>query len=250
MEGNRALLDEALAVVRAATAAGLPVRLAGSAAVLAHAPRAEASYRALDRKVADIDLVTRSKVTTNAMEGLLVERGYEPLSHHNVWHGETRQMFDRADGLHVDVFRDELNFCHPIEVKNRLEADDPTIPLPELLLAKLQIVEITEKDFQDVALLLLDHQLGSGHDELDATEVARILAHDWGFWYTATCNLETTADYLERSPFSEAERAEIATRIAALQARIEAVPKSARWKLRARVGTKKRWYQEVEEAHR
>ncbi|MBD0291159.1 MAG: hypothetical protein ICV74_07880 [Thermoleophilia bacterium] len=250
MEGNRALLDEALAVVRAANEAGLPVRLAGSAAVLAHAPRAAASYSALARRVADIDLVTRSKVTTSAIEGLLVPRGYEPLSHHNVWHGETRQMFDREDGLHIDVFRDELNFCHPIEVKDRLEADDPTIPLPELLLAKLQIVEITEKDFQDVALLFLDHELGPGHDEIDGAAVAPVLAHDWGFWYTATSNLEKTRAYLGRSPFADDERRDVAARIAALEARIEEEPKSGRWKLRSRIGTKKRWYQEVEEAHR
>jgi hypothetical protein len=143
--------------------------------------------------------------------------------------------------VHVDVFRDELNFNHPIQLKRRLERDRPTIPLVELLLSKLQIVEVTPKDLQDVVLLAADHDLGKGPDALDTRAIAETLAADWGFWYTATTNLEQ-ARALASGPS--------AVRLAELARRVEEQPKSSRWRVRAKVGTRVRWYQEVEEAQR
>jgi hypothetical protein len=209
--------------------------------VFAHSPSAEASYAASGRRLADIDLVTRGSVKAGEVDAVMHEAGFAPYSHHNVWHAEIRQMFEREDGLHVDVFRDELNFNHPIALKRRLEDDRPTIPLVELFLSKVQIVEATPKDLQDIVLLAGDHELGDGRDELDAAAVAQTLAGDWGFWYTATTNLEKAAPLAGDAA---------AGRLAELARRIEAEPKSSRWKMRARVGTRVRWYQEVEEAQR
>jgi hypothetical protein len=239
--GNRSVYDEALRIVDRADEAGFPVRLAGSVGVFAHAPSAEAAYERDGRRLADIDLVTRGSVKAGEIDELMGASGFEPYSHHNVWHAEIRQMFDRADGLHVDVFRDELNFCHPISLKRRLEADRPTIPLLELLLSKLQVVQATAKDLQDVVLLAGDHELGGDPDELDAAAVSRTLAGDWGFWYTATANLEKARAGAEGAA---------AERLAELAGRIEAEPKSPKWRLRAKVGVRVRWYQEVEEAQR
>jgi hypothetical protein len=245
---NRELREEALRIVTAADEAGVPVRLAGSAAVLVRSPSAERLYERAGRRVLDVDVVTVSRVKTDTIDKLLGGLGYRPLAHHNIWHVETRQMFERPDGLHVDVFRDVLDFCHPIALKARLEHDHPTIPLAELLLAKLQIVDITEKDLQDVAVLLLDRALGGGRDEVDAGFIARTLAGDWGFWYTATANLGKARGYAES--LDAAEREIVTGRLSALERRIEEEPKGSRWKLRARIGTKRRWYQEVEEAQR
>lgn len=250
METNGELRDEAVRIVRAAAAAGLTVRLAGSAACLVHAPSAERLYERAGRRVRDVDLVTVSRVKANEVEGLLAGLGYEPLAHHNIWHAETRQMFERPDGVHVDVFRNALDFNHTVPLKGRLEVDDPTIPLAELLLTKLQIVEVNEKDLQDIVALVLDHGLGAAPDEIDAGRIGELLAGDWGFWYTATGNLAKARSYLERAGIEAPEREAVAARLDELEARIEAEPKSARWKMRARVGPRKRWYQEVEEAQR
>lgn len=241
MTSNRSVYEEALRIVDRADELGHPVRLAGSVGVFAHSPSAEAAYDASGRTLADIDLVTRGSVKAGDVDALLAQFGFEPYSHHNVWHAEIRQMFDREDGVHVDVFRDELNFNHPIALKRRLESDRPTIPLVELLLSKLQIVHATPKDLQDVVLLAGDHELGPGADEIDADEVAAALAGDWGFWHTATTNLEK----------ARAEAAgPAAARLDELSRRVEERPKSARWKARARIGTRVRWYQDVEEAQR
>jgi hypothetical protein len=238
---NRRVYEEALQLVDRAAESGFPVRLAGSVGVFAHSPSAEAAYEREGRRLADIDLVTRGSVKADQIDELLRTSGFEPYSHHNVWHAEIRQMFDREDGVHVDVFRDELNFCHPISLKRRLESDRPTIPLVELLLSKLQIVEATPKDLQDVILLAGDHELGDARDELDPGVIAGALAGDWGFWYTATTNIEKARALANGA--ADARLVELAHRIAD-------EPKSQRWKLRAKVGTRVRWYQEVEEAQR
>ncbi|MGH2936043.1 MAG: hypothetical protein ACRDL2_16230 [Gaiellaceae bacterium] len=241
MSRNRAVYEEALRIVDRAAELGHPVRLAGSVGVFAHSPSADAAYDAAGRTLADIDLVTRGNVKSTDVDALMAEFGFAPYTHHNVWHAEIRQMFDRDDGVHVDVFRDELNFNHPIALKRRLDADRPTIPLVELLLSKLQIVEATPKDMQDIVLLAGDHELGPGADELDADAVADTLAGDWGFWYTATANVEKAR--------SQAD-GQAAEQLAELARRIDQRPKSSRWKMRAKVGPRLRWYQEVEEAQR
>ena len=81
----------------------------------------------------------------------------------------------------LDVFYDRLEFCHVIPLTGRLEVDRPTIPVAELLLSKLQIVQINEKDVVDVILLLLDHALGSGDaDTVDVERIGRLCAATTG----------------------------------------------------------------------
>jgi hypothetical protein len=249
---NEELYREALRIVEHAERHQHQFRIIGSIACYAHSPSAAVVLERAGRRVADIDLVTTSSVRQDTADGLLAEFGYEPYTHHNVWHAETRQMYDRDDGVHVDLFRDELNFCHPIPLRSRLEDDAPTIPLAELVLQKLQIVEINEKDLQDVGVLLLDHALGHDRDELDGDLIAQRLAGDWGFWYTATTNLGKLRAYIahEAELFGPPAVPVIDARAAELEAAIEQHPKSARWKMRAKLGTRMRWYQEVEEAHR
>lgn len=247
----REAYEEALRIVEAADVAGLPVRIAGSAAVFSHAPSAERVFAQAEREAGDIDIVTRSKVRSDAMDDLLGGLGYEPHGQHNVWQAETRQIFERAGGgLHVDVFRDAMEFCHPVEIRDRLEADHPTIPLPELVLTKLQIVEINAKDLLDMAVLLLDHELGEAPDTIDASVIASTLANDWGFWHTATTNLAKLREHLAATPLDANERDVVLGRLTALEERIEAEPKSRRFKMRARIGTRVRWYQDVEEVQR
>ncbi len=107
-----------------------------------------------------------------------------------------RSIFDDPDrGLHLDVFYDRLEFCHVIPLAGRLEVDQPTIPLAELLLSKLQIVKINEKDVVDAILLLLDHPLGTADDgdTIDLDRIAALTAADWGLWRTLTQNLDKIA---------------------------------------------------------
>jgi hypothetical protein len=127
--------------------------------------------------------------------------------------------------------------CHTIPLAAGFEADGPTLPPWLLLVSKLQVVELTEKDRLDTAALLL----GCPYDQLQADRIARDCADDWGLWRSLTGTLRT----IRRDPPAlEAEEQGRLRRIAArLLERLETVPKTLRWRLRDRVGDRVRWYE-------
>jgi hypothetical protein len=139
--------------------------------------------------------------------------------------------------------------CHMLEFKNRLELDYPTIPLSDLLLQKIQIIKINEKDIKDIIILLREHQIGEFEKEtVNINYIARLLSKDWGFWYTVTLNLDKTKEFLaEYKNLADADRKDVETKLDNILKRIEDEPKSIQWKLRSKVGTSKKWYTEVEE---
>jgi hypothetical protein len=161
-----------------------------------------------------------------------------------------RSIFDDpARHIHVDVFYDRLEFCHVIPLAGRLGVDRPTIPIAELLLSKLQIVRINEKDVVDIILLLLDHPLGSGDaDTVDLDRIAGLCADDWGLWRTLTQNLEKVVALAASYPqLDDEQRLRVGAASRALKARIDEQPKSMAWRMRDRVGDRRQWWTDVEE---
>jgi hypothetical protein len=168
-------------------------------------------------------------------------------------HGDIRHIY--LDTMHkriVDVFFDKLSFCHTIDFRNRLELDSPTLPLADLFLGKMQIATINEKDLKDVVVLLAEHEIGDAEkDTVNGKYIAKLLAADWGFWYTVTTNLKRLGSYVENDKRVSHEVQEtVKNRIDALLSRLKGEPKTTGWKLRAKIGTKKKWYNEVEEVVR
>ena len=164
-------------------------------------------------------------------------------------------FFDpNTEGLHTDVFFDKLEFCHDIPFKGRLEVDYPTLPLAELLLEKLQIVQINEKDIVDIIMLTREHDMGSSDKEvINADRIAKLLSEEWGFYYTATTNLKKVRDEFlpTYTALGEDDRSDVAKKITLLLDRIENEPKSMSWKVRARVGASRKWYRDsIEEVSR
>jgi len=141
---------------------------------------------------------------------------------------------------------------HTIEFRNRLEVDRPTIPLIELLLEKLQIVRITEKDIMDIVILLAEHGLGpDDNDRINSPYFTQLLCDDWPLYYTATTNLEKTRIMLKNYASLLEDQGSVRTveeRIADLIDAASKKPKTLRWKMRARVGTRRKWYNDVDEA--
>jgi hypothetical protein len=254
-------LAEALRIVRVADARGLVVRLLGGMAVRAHSPAWPARTRRVE---ADIDFATRSK-DRSAVYQLLAAEGYTPDRRHNALFGQKQAYFvDEARRRPVDVVVDRLEMCHVLEFGSRLAVSRPTLPLAELLLSKLQIVKINRKDVLDALALLAEHPLADddGHPDSDeglgAINVRRIVAitsADWGWWRTVTANLDTLARFLE-SDLTEGDlalepdrpvRFDPVTQVRTLRAALESAPKSPRWRVRASVGERVRWYNEPEE---
>jgi hypothetical protein len=243
---------EGVTLVRSAAAAGFPLRLIGSVAVRQRCPRHRGVLDALGRpRARDIDLVGYAR-DERTIEELFRARGYalHPAVKHSREFGILRLIFMRPDAdLKVDVFLDRLIMSHTIDLAGRLELDVTTVPLADLLLSKLQIHEITENDLLDGAALLAEHELGSGGIDLD--RICAVLANDWGFYHSVMLNLEKLEAALERwAPVPEEMTGRVRGRTRELRDAIESAPKSRRWRLRARIGERIRWYEEVEEVER
>ena len=131
--------------------------------------------------------------------------------------------------------------CHEIPFEGRLGVDAGTVPLAELLLTKLQIIELNEKDVRDAVALLHEHEVTDDDAGLSGRRVAELCAADWGLWRTITRNLDSVGRHLDAY---EVDREVVAGRLSDLQERIEAAEKSRGWRLRARVGERRergRW---------
>lgn len=225
---------------------GVPVRLLGGVAIRLRAPSPLPA--ALVREYKDIDLVT-ARGATSAADGLLRKAGYEPHVAFNALNGRERMLFfDDAHGRQIDVFVGAFSMSHTIPLADRIEIDPVSVPLAELLLTKLQIAELNEKDVRDTLALLHGHPVADEDgDSVNADRIARLCCGDWGLWRTITGNLSTALDHVHRYELSPSERERIGERGRAVLERIEAAPKSRAWKLRARIGERKRWYETPEE---
>jgi len=164
-----------------------------------------------------------------------------------------RQIYLHPKGwFFVDVFFDKLIVAnHPIDFRNRLELDMPTVSVTDLLLEKLQIVNLGEKDLKDTVTLLVAHEVREAEEKesVNAGYIAKLLSKDWGFWYTVTNNLRGTAGFAEVAETMTREEVKLlSSRVNMLLDRIEKEPKTAGWKMRAVVGPRKRWYAPVETA--
>jgi hypothetical protein len=159
---------------------------------------------------------------------------------------------DPAFDRHIDVFYNVLDFCHPISFVGRLEVEKWTLPLAELLLEKMQIVQINEKDLIDSVMLLREHPIGNVDEEtIDGGRIASILGNDWGFYRTVNGSLTTLDDKLDHyEGLSIEDRQIVRGRIKELRELIENTPKTLRWKARAKIGEKMKWYKNVEELER
>lgn len=223
----------------------LPLRLLGGLAVQRHT-RPELSA-AIGRQTPDIDLATPRGRGKGVAE-LLSEEGYAPDEPMNALNGRRRLLYyDDANGRKVDVFIGQFEMCHSIPVAERLDAEPETVPLAELLLTKLQIVELNEKDLRDLVALLSSNPLTSDDQGINVPVIARLLADDWGLWRTTCANLDRIRAGIGTYPLAEPDQQRVLGACDQLREVIEAQPKSRAWRLRARIGERKRWYELPEE---
>jgi len=243
------IFDMAQKIVEAANKRGVLLRLLGAAAFLYHCPEHREMYKKLKRRLTDVDVVTYSKFKSTLIEQAMTDVGLKQQRHY-VWHAESREIYYNDEGLFVDVFRDTLDFSHVVNFRGRLELDDPTIPVEDLFLEKLQIHDITQKDFKDVIVLLLEHNLGGkeNREEIEASYIANVFSDDWGFYYDAVNNLNKIKDYADGFDLlTSAQKQTVRRKITDLLGRIEDQPKTGKWNRRAKKGTRKPWYREVGE---
>jgi len=233
-------------IAEAAAESGLPLRLLGGVAIAILCPSSQEPP--LARNYADIDFATVNSAKDRVIE-LIEGLGYTGDKEFNMLHGHRRLYFwDEQNQRQVDVFVDEADLCHRIDLKGRIELAPLTLSLTELTVLKLQIVETNEKDYLDICAIFADHDLSEDESGINSAFIASMCASDWGLWRTLGMVAERSERFALDLPAFEAAEL-VAERLGRLRAELDSVPKTRRWKLRARVGERKRWYETPEEVH-
>jgi len=251
-ERDAQFLQEALNLIKLGEEKGIIFRLLGSIAVRLHSPEFAHLYKGMERPLTDIDFITYSKFRP-LMRPFFTDLGYRPRERLIASPaGRKRHIYVNDEKQwQVDIFFDELDMCHKVDFRGRLELDYPTITPTDILFEKMQIVKINPKDVKDTIVLLRAHDVGHGEENMiNMDYVANVLSKDWGYYYTVTTNLRLVKDFLDEfDVLTDEDRKDVATKIDTLLDAIESAPKTLKWKLRAKIGTKQKWYNEVEEVY-
>ena len=249
------LLHIALDLVDMGAQRGVTLRLLGSLGARAHSRESAALLDVLGREPThDIDFMGYSSQQAQATR-MFRELGYEPDPSvaFSQEYGIQRLIFHRpSDQLMVEIFLDVLRMAHTLDFRGRLELDSPSVSLVDLLLSKLQIQQITEKDIKDMIALLAEHELSSdGREVINVPYLLDLTSHQWGLFHTARTNLAIVSDSAERtSQLDPQTRQQVRAKIGELIGQMDAAPKSLRWRLRSAIGTRVRWYDQVDDVHR
>jgi hypothetical protein len=243
-------LEEALELIRGAASVGVPLKLVGGLAVRVLCP----DFPPRRREGQDLDLASSSSARAT-LTAFLVERAYEPDKRFNALYGHKQLYFASPAGRSVDVLIDRLEMCHVVEFAGRIDRMPLTLDVTDLLLSKLQIVDLTEKDAQDAIYLLARFPVEEGDEPgaIGLQPIRALVADDWGWWRTLTMNLEriatfATADGSHLVPSNAAQ--DVLHALERLSESVTSVPKTVRWRIRAKVGEHKRWYRVPElDAH-
>jgi hypothetical protein len=240
------MAEEAVRVAEAAESEELTLRLLGGVAIRLRAK--DGLHPAFEREYADLDWIVPKGKSPDAQK-FFDALGYTPHVRFNAIHGRERLLFfDEENNRQVDVLVGTFRMSHEIPFGDRLALEPFTVPLAELLLTKLQIVQLNEKDVRDALALLHDHSVEESDGEaVNAAQIARLCASDWGLWRTFTANLSDLDEHIDRYDLPEESKRRIAERVQRLQERIEEEPKTFGWKMRAKIGDRRRWYELPEE---
>jgi len=236
-------------LISAAREKSILLRLLGGLAVKVHH---KADHPAFRREYGDLDFVVAGK-QRREFEAFMPAVGYSPHKQFNLLNGTHRQIYYHNESeMKIDVFVGAFEMCHKIPLEDRLHVHAITIPLAELLLTKAQIAELNRKDGLDIASLLFYNETGNVDDKINLAQIAKLCGADWGLYKTTSINLNRVAEIVSdtNASLTESERGLILKRISEILQTFESMPKSIAWQMRDKVGTRVRWYEEVEEVAR
>ena len=238
-------LPEALALARGAADASLGLKLLGGLAVRVLCPE----FPPRLRRDQDIDFACVSKQRKKVADWL-DGAGCEPDRRFNNLNGDRQMYFTAPSGRPIDVMVDKLSMCHVLDFRPSFDRQPLTIDAVDVLLSKLQIVELNEKDLRDIVHLLAALPLGGGAQaSIDTDRFCKLLGADWGWWRTVTGNLAKMEEMLGDRPalIPDNRSYEPVAQAGRLLELAVQTPKSMKWKLRANLGERVRWYELPEE---
>jgi hypothetical protein len=242
------LFGEMKRLVEAADRNQIHLRAFGGLAILAHS---QTDPRFFQRDAPDLDFLA-PKNDRQKLEPFFREMGYSPDKQFNLLNGMRRQIYyyDRSHDLHIDILIGDFEMCHKLPLDDRLNVDPFTIPLAELLLSKAQVVQLNRKDALDIISLLFNNEVGDEErGQIGLDRIDWLCGQDWGLYKTTSLNLARVEEILGGNdlPITPVERGLILERVQKIQKSFDDMPKSIAWQMRDKVGTRVRWYLEVEE---
>ena len=243
-------LEEARRLTDEAQKQGLVLRVMGPIALHTYFPDYVDLYRRMERLgervFTDIDYAAYGK-QRGSLVNFFQSQGYEFDRRTMMVYGQDRHIYFSDRIPMIDVFYDRLAYNHLIDYRGRLEIHPYCVSLTDLLLQKLQIVQINDKDLKDAMLLLLAAQVDEADQgAINARYVARLMSDDWGFYYTSTTNLARIKEAMQKvAALTDEHRAMIGAKADQILKHIEDAPKTMKWKLRAKIGIKQQWYNDV-----
>ncbi len=241
------LVSEMNRLITAAREHQIHLRAFGGLAIYEHSRN---DPRLFHRESPDVDFMVPRK-EWRKLESFFQEMGYSPHKQFNLLNGSQRQIYyNKLTGHRIDILVGDFEMCHKLPLNGRFKMHPVTIPLAELFLSKLQIVQLNRKDAFDIISLLLNNDLGDEQDgKIGLERIARLCANNWGLYKTTSINLQRVQDLLlaEDLGLGEVEHELVLQRIQKIKSVLESKPKSIAWRMRSILGTRVRWYAEVEE---
>jgi hypothetical protein len=244
----QSLLSEALDIQQEAQTQGFNLKLLGGLAVKATCPSWQVLAELMGRgESEDIDFIGIGRQRKD-LQSWFESLGFEmdEAVRHSQEYEVNRFILGGPGKPKIDVFFDRLEMAHTINFQDRLGEPGPTVEIVDLLLTKLQIHEFTKHDLIDTAILLVDHD--PLEDQSQSNYFSRLMSSDWGFYHSATRNLQVLATSDLAKQIGESNHQTLTKRLQDLQRASDEFPRALSWKVRSKIGTKIRWYQEVEEA--
>ena len=237
--------EEAERIVRSARNYGVTLRLIGGLAIRFHCHGLHSTHL---REYHDIDLFGLGKQRRGILS-IFRKLGYSPNKEFNLLYSDTRLQFVKGEHQkNVDVFLDKFEMEHTLDFRQRLGLDDLTIPITDLLLTKLQNVELETKDAKDVVAILEDHELGHSDDRetINLDYLANLCSRNWGLHRTITDSLDKIRRFIDQDAPSAAVAEDLTRKIEAIRSSLMTKKKGLRWRARSVIGERVKWYKEVE----
>ena len=234
---DEVFVDEALKIIGKAQERDLYLRVVGSLAIRIHSPEYADLQVNLGRlgenkqNFSDLDFIAYGKQREGVVKLFEKELRYKSNSQLNFIFGDSPKV-------------------------GRLSLDSPTITITDLMLEKLQIHDINEKDIKDIIVLLRAHELGCVDQKeiINIEYICKLLADDWGFWYDAKINLGKVVKlaeiYLDENKLEIEDFDDVKVKVQSILKRLDAEPKTKSWDKRAKIGESKAWWRRIEEVAR
>jgi len=238
-------LPEAMTLVRSASEAGYQLKILGGLGVRVMCP----DFPPRQRAGQDIDLACLGK-SRRQVANHLEQAGCTPDKRFNNLNGDRQMYFNAPSGRPIDVMVDRLSMCHTLGFRPAFGSASAPLDPADLLPSTLQIVELNAKDAHDI-FLLSGVRVGPDGTRpfIDPDRFGSVLSGDWGWWRTVTGSLNKLPGLLTEQPglAPPYPKYDALTQAKQLLEVAETVPKGLKWKTRARVGDRVRWYELPEE---